>query len=137
LHENAKVDIATLALRIDDENKLFDSNIVKVVFGTKKNALYFSRHPIPFMRGVDIKNWLNQGIFYKHIGLYAYRSEVLLKLANLPKGELEKKESLEQLRWLENGYAIGVLETKVEAIGIDTPKDLENVNELLEKGELR
>ena len=88
------------------------------------NALYLSRSVIPYLRGVDKSEWLRRHTFYKHIGLYAYRAEVLKEITSLPQSSLELAESLEQLRWLENGYTIKVGISEVETIGIDTPEDL-------------
>jgi 3-deoxy-manno-octulosonate cytidylyltransferase (CMP-KDO synthetase) len=118
------VDIATLARRIDSSEELFNPNAVKVVTGTNKQALYFSRSPIPYIRGIAQQEWINHGTFLKHLGLYAYRSHVLNAIATLSPGILENCESLEQLRWLENGYHISVELTDKEGISIDTPEDL-------------
>lgn len=120
-----QLQIATLAIAIQDEVALFNQNIVKVVFGADHHALYFSRCAIPFMRGVPQSEWLAKGAFYKHIGLYGFRRNTLLELTRLSPGTLERFESLEQLRWLENGYRIAVSLTEEETIGIDTPEDLE------------
>ncbi|MCB9340902.1 MAG: 3-deoxy-manno-octulosonate cytidylyltransferase [Lewinellaceae bacterium] len=116
--------IATLAKQLDMPEELFNPNVVKVVFGKNNQALYFSRSPVPFVRGQSQTDWIGNATFYKHIGLYGYRREVLLELAKLPIGALEKAESLEQLRWLENGYAIGIGITSFETRGIDTLEDL-------------
>ena len=97
------------------------------------NALYFSRSILPFMRNKDKKEWLSGHTYYKHIGLYAYRASVLKEITALPQSSLELAESLEQLRWLENGYRIKVGVTDVETIGIDTPADLERAEEFLKK----
>jgi 3-deoxy-manno-octulosonate cytidylyltransferase (CMP-KDO synthetase) len=118
------VDIATLARRIDSAEELFNPNAVKVVTGIKKQALYFSRSTIPFIRNTPQDEWITNGNFLKHLGLYAYRSEVLKAIAVLPPGKLENLESLEQLRWLENGYRISVELTDKEGVSIDTPEDL-------------
>lgn len=118
------VEIATLVKRITDGQVVSNPNIVKVVFSKQGNALYFSRSSIPYIRGVEPEQWVNSYTFYKHIGMYAYRADVLEKLTHLPVSDLEKAESLEQLRWLENGFTIKVKETKHETIGIDTPDDL-------------
>ncbi|MEZ5043842.1 MAG: 3-deoxy-manno-octulosonate cytidylyltransferase [Saprospiraceae bacterium] len=118
------VDMATLAKKIESEEALFDPNTVKVVFNEIGEALYFSRSTIPFLRNFSKDQWLMRHDFYKHIGIYAFRKEVLLACAKLPQGRLEKMESLEQLRWLEAGYRIKVGLTQVETIGIDTPDDL-------------
>jgi 3-deoxy-manno-octulosonate cytidylyltransferase (CMP-KDO synthetase) len=118
-------EIATLVRKIEDADLLFNPNIVKVVLGNNNEALYFSRSPIPHLRNVDQSHWISRHTFLKHIGMYAYRSDVLSKITKLPAGVLEKAESLEQLRWLENGYKIKVEESNTETIGIDTPEDLE------------
>ena len=120
--------IATLVKRIYTEGVIHNPNIVKAVFSSEGEALYFSRSPIPYLRNTPTDEWLSKGEFYKHIGLYAYKSSVLKEIALLPPSRLEQLESLEQLRWLENGYAIGIAETDFETIGIDTPEDLLNVN---------
>lgn len=119
-----KVEIATLAKRFEQNADIFDPNKVKVVCSAKGTALYFSRSAIPFCRGIEKECWLEMTPFYKHVGMYAYRPEVLKEITALPQGRLEKAESLEQLRWLENGYTIAVRETAHESIGIDTPEDL-------------
>jgi len=98
--------------------------VVKVVFDRNHKALYFSRHPIPYLRGTEPADWLNQAEYYKHIGIYGYRKEILKSITRLPVSPLEKAESLEQLRWLENGYSIHVKETDYESIAVDTPHDL-------------
>ena len=94
-------------------------------------ALYFSRSVIPYIRGVETENWFGQYPFLKHLGIYAYRREVLAEVTQLPQSCLEKAESLEQLRWLENGYRIRVGLTDVETVGIDTPEDLQRAEEFL------
>ncbi len=118
------VDIATLARRIDTEEELFNPNAVKVVRGLQKQALYFSRSTIPYIRGAEKNEWLNKGLFLKHLGLYAYRTPVLKAIAGLAPGKLELMESLEQLRWIENGFRISVELTDKEGVSIDTPEDL-------------
>ena len=120
--------IATLVKRVHTEGVIHNPNIVKAVFSSEGKALYFSRSPIPYLRNTPTDEWLSKGEFYKHIGLYAYKSSVLKEIALLPPSRLEQLESLEQLRWLENGYAIGIAETDLETIGIDTPEDLLKVN---------
>jgi 3-deoxy-manno-octulosonate cytidylyltransferase (CMP-KDO synthetase) len=124
LQANKQTQIATLAKKIEKNDVLFNPNSVKVVFGEDKLALYFSRHPIPYLRGQEQENWLNHQNFYKHIGLYGFQRKTLLKIAKLQPSTLEKAESLEQLRWLENGYKIGVGITELETVGIDTPEDI-------------
>lgn len=128
---DGSTEIATLIKPITDSELLFNPNIVKAVVGANQKALYFSRAPIPYLRGVDQSEWINKNTYYKHIGMYAYRTDVLKKISNLPPSNLEKAESLEQLRWLENGYTIGVAVTNIETIGIDTPDDLEKAEAYL------
>lgn len=116
--------LASLAKRIDDADELFSPNAVKVVVNQEGNAMYFSRNPIPFMRNVDRYEWLVKGRFYKHIGIYAYKADVLHQVAHMEPSALEQAESLEQLRWLENGLAIRMALSDAENISIDTPDDL-------------
>jgi len=116
--------IATLVKKIDNVEELTNINSPKVVISSNGNALYFSRQPIPFQKGVDINDWLNHGTYYKHIGIYGYQSIVLPQLTLLKQGILEMAESLEQLRWLENGYSIMTAETTENTVAIDTPEDL-------------
>ena len=120
--ENAQ--IATLAKRIERLEELKNPNVVKAVFGQNGAALYFSRSPIPHLRGLRENAWVEQVDFYKHIGLYGFQRATLLQIAHLPKGKLETAESLEQLRWLEAGIPIQVGITEFESRGIDTPEDL-------------
>ncbi|WP_167605115.1 3-deoxy-manno-octulosonate cytidylyltransferase [Maribellus sediminis] len=123
--QDETVDVATLVKKIETEEELFNPNRPKVVMDAKRNALYFSRSPIPFMRGEQEANWHVKHNFWAHIGLYAFRAEVLQQLTKLEQTPLELAESLEQLRWLENGYKIKTAETSFRTIGIDTPEDLE------------
>jgi 3-deoxy-manno-octulosonate cytidylyltransferase (CMP-KDO synthetase) len=125
--ETPSFDIATLVKSIDNQSDIDNPNVVKAVFSESGRALYFSRSPIPFLRNLDKKEWAQSGQFFKHIGLYGYKTSVLLDIAKLAQSPLEKSESLEQLRWLENGYSIGVAETNLETIGIDTPEDLKKI----------
>lgn len=122
-------DIATLAKPYtpeDDINELLTTNVVKVVFSSQtQEALYFSRSVIPYPRGVEQSQWLKTTPFYSHIGLYAYRADILMRITQLPPTLLEKNESLEQLRWLENGLKIKVAVSEHKSIGIDTPEDLQ------------
>lgn len=119
--------IASLCKPIKDEEELFDNNVVKVVFDKNEKALYFSRQTIPFLRKVekDEKSWMNARTFYKHIGIYAYKTDVLKNIAALPQSDLELAECLEQLRWLENSYTIKMGITEFESYSIDTPQDVE------------
>ncbi|MFN0015425.1 MAG: 3-deoxy-manno-octulosonate cytidylyltransferase [Saprospiraceae bacterium] len=127
LLKQPRFSIATLAKKIDQPEMLNNPNAVKVVFSQKHGAIYFSRHPVPFVRDALPENWLEGQAFYKHIGLYAYRRNTLLRIARLQPTPLERAESLEQLRWLENGLRIAVAITDLETIGIDTPEDLQKV----------
>ena len=132
------VDIATLVkpFTIDDGfASLENANSPKVVVNNRMEALYFSRSIIPYMRGKDKQEWIPNHTYYKHIGLYAYRTNVLREITSLPQGELERVESLEQLRWLENGYKIKVGISDIETIGIDTPEDLKKAEDYLRKSE--
>jgi len=145
---NPDASLATLVHKIEDPSDIFDENTAKVVLqrstindqrstindqrstindqrSTFMKALYFSRSPIPFIRSVDKNDWMDYHIFWKHIGLYAYKPETLKAIVKLPVGLLEKAESLEQLRWLENGYSIYVAETDYKMLSVDTPADLE------------
>jgi len=131
----AEVAIATLAHPITNERALLSPNVVKVVRNDRGRALYFSRHAIPFLRDVPVGKWIDQGKHLQHLGLYAYRADILPRLTALPKGVLEGDESLEQLRWLGAGYSIHVGITDLPAIGIDTPKDLAEAVALLRRHE--
>jgi len=126
---DANTQIATLVkpFRSDDdfESTLFNPNSPKVVLNNNNEAMYFSRSIIPYIRSKKYTEWLPSHTFYKHIGLYAYRAQVLKEITQLPQSALELAESLEQLRWLENGYKIKVGITEQETIGIDTPEDME------------
>ena len=121
---NPAIAIATLKTRIASSEELFSPNNVKVVCDVNGRALYFSRQAIPFRRDVDMSAWLSKGCYYKHVGMYAFRTEILAEVCALPQSGLETSEKLEQLRWLEAGYTIAVSDTPVSNIGIDTPADL-------------
>lgn len=121
-------EIATLVKRLDSFKDFLSPNIVKVVLNHKKEALYFSRSPIPFIRDEHTHDYFAQHVFYKHIGIYGYKSEILKQLVQLPVTLLEESEKLEQLRWLEHGYAIKTTETIHESIAIDVPSDLMKIN---------
>jgi 3-deoxy-manno-octulosonate cytidylyltransferase (CMP-KDO synthetase) len=134
--QDADTQIATLVKPFtadDGWEALENVNSPKVVVDNRMNALYFSRSIIPFQRNADRADWLKGHTYYKHIGLYAYRAQALKEITSLPQGALEKAESLEQLRWLENGYRIKVGVSDVETIGIDTPQDLARAEEFLRK----
>ncbi len=128
-------DIATLVRKFDPARgfeALFDNNTPKVVMDNEMNAVYFSRSIIPYVRNYPWQEWLDHATFYTHVGMYAYRAETLGKITKLPQSSLEIAESLEQLRWLQNGYKIKVGITDCPTIGIDTPDDLEKARILCE-----
>ena len=135
LFDDPAIDIATLIkpfAETDGLEALENPNSPKVVLDAQSRAVYFSRAVIPFLRGVPREEWLSRHTFYKHIGLYAFRTEVLRAVTALPPSTLERAESLEQLRWLENGYRIGVAVTDCETVGIDTPEDLAKAERFLQ-----
>lgn len=131
---DGKTEIATLVKKIEDKEQLFNPNVVKAVVAANGEALYFSRSTVPHIRNTAEAEWLTNNTFYKHIGMYAYRTDILKQLTSLSVSALEKAESLEQLRWLENGFRIKVAETKTETIGIDTPEDLQKALVYLKSG---
>ncbi|MEL7021618.1 MAG: 3-deoxy-manno-octulosonate cytidylyltransferase [Bacteroidota bacterium] len=128
-HVGTTTCISTLAKKIEERAQLLRPSVVKVVFDTHYNALYFSRNAIPYLRDVAVGNWLQQADFYKHIGIYAFRRDILQEVANLAPTRLERLEKLEQLRWLAHGYPITVTLTQWESRGIDTPGDLEQLSQ--------
>ena len=132
--DNPATDIATLVKPFSVEDGLTaleNPNSPKVVLDKEGRAIYFSRSVIPYLRGVDKSEWLSKHTFYKHIGIYAFRTDILQQVTSLPQSTLEKAESLEQLRWIENGYRIGVGISDIETIGIDTPDDLARAEQFL------
>lgn len=132
--DTPNIELATLVKPFKKEDgfeALFNNNSPKVVINKNNEAIYFSRSIIPYIRDVHHTEWLDKHTFYKHIGMYAYRVDILSKITELPQSSLELAESLEQLRWIENGYKIKVGYTNVETIGIDTPDDMEKALKLL------
>ncbi len=123
----AGTQIATLIKKVQNEQELFNPNSPKVVVNKLLEAVYFSRSPLPHIRGKEPKDWLNNFIYFKHIGIYGYRADILQQITKLPVSSLEKAESLEQLRWIENGYRVKVAETDLETYAVDTPEDLERL----------
>jgi 3-deoxy-manno-octulosonate cytidylyltransferase (CMP-KDO synthetase) len=124
---DGNTELGTLVKKITDQDELFEANVVKCVFNLNMEAMYFSRASIPYLRNYKKEEWLTKHDFFKHIGIYAYRSDILNSIAKLSPSNFEIVESLEQLRWLENGYTIKVAETELPSFGIDTPEDLERV----------
>ena len=122
--------LASLVKRVEDAEDLFGSTKVKVVMDKTGKALYFSRNPIPFMQNVAHEKWMQKGRFYQHIGIYAYKTETLHQIAKMQPSALEQAESLEQLRWLENGLSIRMAVVAGESISIDTPDDLAKAREM-------
>jgi 3-deoxy-manno-octulosonate cytidylyltransferase (CMP-KDO synthetase) len=121
---NGTTEIATLVKAIDAPEHLFNPNIVKAVVANNHEALYFSRSPVPHFLNTPESEWLSNHTIYKHIGMYSYLAEILEKITTLPVSSLEKAESLEKLRWLENGFRIVTATTSTETLGVDTPEDL-------------
>jgi 3-deoxy-manno-octulosonate cytidylyltransferase (CMP-KDO synthetase) len=129
--DDDRTELATLIKEIKTPETLFNPNAPKVIVDSESFAIYFSRHPIPYLRGVDEKDWVHKHKFFQHIGIYGYRPDVLRKITALQPSSLEKAESLEQLRWLENGFRIKTAVTSYETIAIDTPEDLERITAAL------
>ena len=121
------VELATQMIPVSNHEELFDRGEVKIVLNNNMEALYFSRMVIPFIKGVDEKDWHKHHNYFRHVGMYAYRRDVLEKITKLPVSSLEQAESLEQLRWLENGFKIKCVTTRFESHCIDTPEDVEKV----------
>lgn len=130
---DGEAELATLIKKITDADALHNSNIVKVIRNAKNEAIYFSRSPLPHLRNVPKEKWFEQQDYFKHIGMYGYRSDILGEITQLAPSTLELAESLEQLRWIENGYKIKLAETDIESMGIDTPEDLERAVKSLTK----
>ncbi|MEX0966961.1 MAG: 3-deoxy-manno-octulosonate cytidylyltransferase [Bacteroidia bacterium] len=131
LLKNPLVKIATLIQPLKDPKLLSDPNIVKVVINAKNEALYFSRTPIPFVRGQAHAAWMEKVQYFRHLGIYGFRSHILQQIVNLPPSKLEEAEALEQLRWLEHGYSIHTAMTSQDSLAIDTPEDLAKAEDFL------
>lgn len=131
LFKQETTQIATLVKVIDNQEELTNVNIPKVVLAATGKAVYFSRQTIPFLRNYPIEQWLTQHTFYKHIGIYGYRTNILAQLVQLPIATLEKMECLEQLRWLANDFEIQTAVTTYATIAVDTPKDLALARQLI------
>lgn len=128
---DGNTELATLMIKCNSHAVLFDKGEVKITLNTNNEALYFSRMVIPFIKGVDEKEWHKHFNYFRHVGMYAYRKDVLEKVTKLHPSSLEKAESLEQLRWLENGFKIKCAETLHDSHCIDTPEDVEKVIKLM------
>lgn len=121
---DGEVELATMVTKINNEDSLFSPNTVKVLFNKNNEAIYFSREALPYLRGVDKADYLKRHTFYKHVSIYAYRTDILKAITALQPSSLEEAEKLEQLRWLENGYKIKTGVTEHDSFGIDTEEDL-------------
>jgi 3-deoxy-manno-octulosonate cytidylyltransferase (CMP-KDO synthetase) len=126
--KNPQTQIATLIKKIDNSGDLFNPAKPKVIIDAQKRALYFSRASIPFIRGIEEENWMASHTFYKHIGIYGFRMDILKKITSLKPSALEQAEALEQLRWLENGFFIQTETTEYDSVSVDTLEDLEKIN---------
>ncbi len=124
---STEVQLSTLIKKIETLEELNNPNSPKVIINHQSEAIYFSRTPLPYLRGYEPQEWLKHFTYFKHIGIYGYRADVLQELTKLAISSLEKAESLEQLRWIENGYRIKVAETELETHAIDVPEDLEKL----------
>lgn len=125
--KDGSVELATQMIPVGNYEELFDKGEVKIVLNDKMEALYFSRMVIPFIKGADEKDWHKHHSYYRHVGMYAYRRDILEKITKLPVSSLERAESLEQLRWVENGFKIKCVATRFESHCIDTPEDIDKV----------
>lgn len=130
--ETCLATLVKLFTKKDGIEALKNPNSPKVVLNKSGEAMYFSRSVIPFIRGLSEENWLESNTFYKHIGIYAYKLETLKSIASLPQSPMELAESLEQLRWLENGFKIKTAVTDIENLAVDTPEDLEKIREYIQ-----
>jgi 3-deoxy-manno-octulosonate cytidylyltransferase (CMP-KDO synthetase) len=131
--EDESVEIATLIRKVEKDEDIFNPNQPKVIINRFGDAIYFSRTPIPYIRDTEMNKWTLKHVYFKHIGLYAYRTNILHRLTALDQSPLEKAESLEQNRWIENGFKIRTAVTPWESIGIDTPADLEKAKLILDQ----
>jgi len=130
--DDPQVKIATLVRKTSPGEDIFNPNQPKVILDSSGNAIYFSRAAIPFIRDLKPEEWTKEHFFYKHIGLYAFKTDTLVQITALPGSPLEISESLEQNRWIENGYRIRCVVTEWESISVDTPEDLERIKSLID-----
>lgn len=131
------VEIATQVILVESEDLLFDPGEAKVILNPSWEAIYFSRSPIPYLKDVPKHEWHLRRAYYRHVGMYAYRSDILERLTKLPVSSLEKAESLEQLRWIEAGYKVKCVTTKYDSHCIDTPEDIEKVLRMIRERKRR
>jgi 3-deoxy-manno-octulosonate cytidylyltransferase (CMP-KDO synthetase) len=124
---DGKVELGSMFVPLKKMEFIEDPNRVKVLTDSQGLALYFSRHPIPYQRDLPRRKWIEGYTYKQHLGIYAYRADVLEAISELPPSPLEQAERLEQLRWLEAGYRIQMVESEYESLGIDTPEDLERI----------
>ncbi|GIV40632.1 MAG: 3-deoxy-manno-octulosonate cytidylyltransferase [Thermonema sp.] len=137
IDEAHRLEIATLIKQVERPDELTDTGEVKVVLNTRGEALYFSRYPVPFVRDMPLEEAWKHYTFYKHVGLYLYRSDILEVVCRLSPSMLERAESLEQLRWLEHGYRIHTAITTHDSVCVETPEDVQKVEQMLADGRLR
>ncbi|MBX2951829.1 MAG: 3-deoxy-manno-octulosonate cytidylyltransferase [Leadbetterella sp.] len=126
-------EISSVCIKISETDTLLNPNVVKVVINEQQEAMYFSRAPIPHLREVEIDRWVGQADYFKHIGMYGFRADILEKIVKLPLARLEAQEKLEQLRWLANGYKVKMVEVFSDGIGIDTEEDFLRLKQFLNK----
>lgn len=129
--QDGSIELATQMIAVNNYDMLVDKGEVKIVLNKNDEAMYFSRSIIPFIKNVDEKEWLDHHTYYRHVGMYAYRKDILEKITKLPVSSLEKAESLEQLRWIENGFKIKCVVTNYDSHCVDTPEDLEKAIQIL------
>jgi 3-deoxy-manno-octulosonate cytidylyltransferase (CMP-KDO synthetase) len=129
--QDGNIELATQMVAVNSYDLLVDKGEVKIVLNKNNEAMYFSRSIIPFIKNVDEKDWLQQHTYYRHVGMYAYRKDILESITKLPVSSLEKAESLEQLRWIENGFKIKCVVTQYDSHCVDTPQDLEKAIQML------
>jgi 3-deoxy-manno-octulosonate cytidylyltransferase (CMP-KDO synthetase) len=126
-------EISSAFIKINNTDTLLNPNVVKVVLSEQQEAVYFSRSPVPHLRGEEIDSWIEKSDYYKHVGMYGFRADVLEKIVRLPMAQLEITEKLEQLRWLSNGYRIKMVEVFSDGIGIDTEEDFVRLKQFLNR----
>jgi 3-deoxy-manno-octulosonate cytidylyltransferase (CMP-KDO synthetase) len=126
-------EISSVCIKINETDTLLNPNVVKVVMNENREAMYFSRSPIPHLREVATEDWVQKADYYKHVGMYGFRADILEKIVKLPVSRLEGQEKLEQLRWLSNGYKVRMVEVFSDGIGIDTAEDFQRLKQFLKR----